>query len=142
MDLSIGIIAKRVGCKVPTIRYYEQIGLLTKPYRTNGNQRRYDESHLQQLGFICHAREFGFSIDSIKQLLHMNEGFIASGISSCHDADEIAIQHLDAIERKIVRLQLLRDEMKRMLSACKKGQSHDCQVLSVLSDHDLCQHDH
>ncbi len=142
MDLSIGIMAKQVGCKVPTIRYYEQIGLLAKPYRTNGNQRRYDAKHLQQLRFVCHARELGFSIESIKQLLDMSEGLIGTDIQLCHQADEIATQHLEAIERKIARLQLLRGEMKRMLSACQQGNSHDCQVLNVLSDHDLCQHHH
>ncbi len=140
MDLSIGVLSKQVGCKVPTIRYYEQIGLLSKPLRTNGNQRRYTQMHLQELAFIRHARELGFSIDSIKQLIAMNNDYEAN--SSGHLADEIAIRHLKKIEKKIEQLSLLRDEMKTMLVACAEGKSHNCQVMNILSDHQLCEHDH
>ncbi len=149
MDLSIGKLSKQVGCKVPTIRYYEQIGLLTLPLRTNGNQRRYTKAHIQELAFIRHARELGFSIDSIKQLIAMNNdhtqknGVINShSKESCHLADELASKHLEKIEEKIAQLNLLRDEMKKMLAACESGKSHNCQVMNVLSDHQLCEHEH
>lgn len=138
MDLSIGKLSKQVGCKVPTIRYYEQIGLLAKPLRTNGNQRRYAKSHIQQLEFIRHARELGFSIDSIRQLMAMND----DGSGREHFADDVARKHLEDIEQKIAQLSLLRDEMKEMLVACESGANHRCKVLDVLSDHHLCHYEH
>ena len=63
---SIGSLSKQTGVKVPTIRYYEQIGLIDPAERTEGNQRRYRKEALQRLGFIKHARELGFSIETIR----------------------------------------------------------------------------
>src|SRR5690606_8356649 len=69
MNLSIGDLARRTGVKVPTIRYYEQIGLLPSPPRTAGGQRRYGEDELKRLDFIRHARDLAFDIEDIRQLL-------------------------------------------------------------------------
>ena len=62
---SIGELSKRTKVKVPTIRYYEEMGLLTEAERTSGNQRRYDKEGLERLSFIRHARDLGFSIEAI-----------------------------------------------------------------------------
>jgi DNA-binding transcriptional MerR regulator len=64
---SIGELAKEAGVKVPTIRYYEQIGLLAAPPRTDGQQRRYDDHAVSRLHFIRHARHLGFEIDDIRK---------------------------------------------------------------------------
>ena len=69
---SIGALSKQTGVKVPTIRYYEQIGLIDPADRTQGNQRRYNDEALQRLGFIKHARELGFSIETITALIDLN----------------------------------------------------------------------
>ncbi len=136
---SIGQLASASGCKVPTIRYYENIGLLPEPPRTEGGQRRYGQSHLQTLKFICHGRELGFAINAIRELLCLND----EQTESQHRADQIAAAHLAVIEGKITRLSLLRDELKAMISACESGADRGCcQVLSVLADHQLCHHDH
>jgi len=66
LGVQIGEAAKRSGVKVPTIRYYEQIGLLAAPARSDGNRRHYDASDLHRLTFIRHARELGFEIDAIR----------------------------------------------------------------------------
>ena len=63
MNLAIGELSQRTNVKVPTIRYYEQIGLLASPVRTEGNQRRYGPGEINRLNFIRHARELGFEID-------------------------------------------------------------------------------
>ena len=65
MDFSIGELTRRTQVKVPTIRYYEQIGLLAPPPRTEGQQRRYDKKSIARLAFIRHARELGFNMEAI-----------------------------------------------------------------------------
>ena len=72
-EFSIGDIARMTGVKVPTIRYYENIGIMLAPPRTEGGQRRYDEAALERLGFIAHAREMGFRLDAIRSLLDLAE---------------------------------------------------------------------
>ena len=70
-DYSIGDLATDTGVKVPTIRYYESIGLIPAPPRTDGNQRRYDRVARDQLRFIAHARAMGFPIPSLKAMLRI-----------------------------------------------------------------------
>jgi DNA-binding transcriptional MerR regulator len=70
---SIGTLSKRTGVKVPTIRYYEQVGLLSEPDRTAGNQRRYGQTEIERLGFIRHARDLGFPIEAISSLISLND---------------------------------------------------------------------
>ena len=71
MDLAIGELSRRTGVKVPTIRYYEQIGLLSQPARTEGQQRRYGRNDVDRLNFIRHARELGFEVGAIRELLSL-----------------------------------------------------------------------
>ena len=59
--------------KAPTIRYYEQIGLLPAPPRSEGNRRQYDTDDLRRLAFIRHTRELGFEIDAIRALLPLQD---------------------------------------------------------------------
>lgn len=70
---SIGELSKRTKVKVPTIRYYEEMGLLAEAERTSGNQRRYDKTGLERLSFIRHARDLGFSIGAISSLIELQE---------------------------------------------------------------------
>ena len=71
MNISIGQLSQRTGIKVPTIRFYEQIGLIAAPPRTEGNQRRYGQAEVDRLNFIRNARELGFEVDDIRELLDM-----------------------------------------------------------------------
>jgi DNA-binding transcriptional MerR regulator len=138
MNLPIGELATRTGVKVPTIRYYEQIGLLPEPPRTEGGQRRYGKDELERLNFIRHARELGFEIGDIRELLTMN----AVPQASCHQADSIARAHLDAVERRIASLTTLRTELARMVEECGHGRVCDCRIIEVLADHSQCATDH
>ena len=137
MDLTIGDLARRTGVKVPTIRYYEQIGLLAAPPRTEGGQRRYGDDALKRLGFIRHARDLAFDVEDIRQLLALTE----APQRSCHEADSIALRHLGEIEERIGRLRALRDELHRMVDACGHGHVCDCRILEVLGDHTQCAHE-
>ena len=69
---SIGEVARATGVKVPTIRYYEMIGLLDDPGRTAGNQRRYGQGEVDRLAFIRHARDLGFSLDAVRALIRLS----------------------------------------------------------------------
>ena len=66
---SIGDLSRRTGVKVPTIRYYEQMGLVAAPERSEGNQRRYGRQELERLAFIRHARDLGFAVEDIRSLI-------------------------------------------------------------------------
>jgi DNA-binding transcriptional MerR regulator len=135
--LTIGTLAEQTGVKVPTIRYYESIGLLPEPPRTEGNRRTYDATSAKRLRFIRHARELGFEIEAIRQLLAL----AGQPDHPCADADALARVHLADIESKIARLQALRDEITEMIDHCAQEQVRTCRVIEVLADHGQCSHE-
>lgn len=137
MNLPIGDLSRRTEVKVPTIRYYEQIGLLPQPDRTEGKQRRYGAAEVKRLSFIRHARELGFGIEDIRQLLALS----AEPQESCHEADSIARHHLDEIEHRIAKLEALRAELKRMVGECGHGRICECRIIEVIADHTQCEHE-
>ena len=126
----IGQVAARTGVKVPTVRYYEQIGLLPPPPRSPGNRRLYSEAEMRRLAFIRHARELGFEVEAIRVLLDLQD----IPQRSCADADKIARGRLVDVERRIASLSALRAELKRMIEACAGGCAADCQVIETLAD--------
>ncbi|WP_050605684.1 helix-turn-helix domain-containing protein [Ruegeria sp. 6PALISEP08] len=136
--LTIGTLGKKTGTKVQTIRYYEQIGLMPEPGRTEGGQRRYGHAELDRLAFIRHARQLGFSLEAIRELLDLSD----DPDRPCHEADSIARRQLKQIEQRIARLEALRTELKRMVHECSGGNTSDCLVLEVLRDHSECLTDH
>lgn len=130
----ISWIAQASGCAVQTVRYYEEIGLLPRPARSSGNTRRYGEAELNRLRFIRHARELGFEIPDIRELLRL----AAHADAPCADADAIARRQLDAVNERMRQLQRLRTEIKRMIDACHGGPIAACKVLEGLGDHSSC----
>ncbi|WP_029032220.1 MerR family transcriptional regulator [Salinarimonas rosea] len=136
MVLSIGDLSRRTGVKVPTIRYYESIGLLPAPARSDGGQRRYGRAHLERLGFVRHARDLGFEIEAIRELLAMAE----DREGACGEAHAITRAHLADVEDRIARLSALRDELRAML-ACDNGTVAQCRIIEVLADHEQCLHE-
>ena len=136
--LAIGTLARRTGTKVQTIRYYEQIGLMPEPGRTAGGQRRYGEAELDRLAFIRHARQLGFTLEAIRELLDLSD----HPEKSCQEADQIARRQLRQVELRMARLEALRTELERMVHECSGGNTADCRVLEVLRDHSECLTDH
>jgi DNA-binding transcriptional MerR regulator len=134
--VAIGEASRASGIKVPTIRYYEQIGLLAAPPRTEGNRRLYDASDLRRLRFIRHARELGFEIEPIRELLAL----AGEPDRPCESADRIAAAHLAEIDHKIARLTALRAEVARMAD-CSNQSVAGCRVIEVLGDHGRCASD-
>ena len=132
--LPIGAVSKETGVKVPTIRFYEQIGLLPEPNRADNNRRTYGPEAIRRLRFIRHARELGFEVDAIRQLLDMAE----DPNRCCGEAHEITKAHLDEINDKIARLTALRDELRTMV-ACDNGSMAECRIIEVIADDCKCQ---
>ena len=135
---AIGALSRATDCKVETIRYYEKIGLMPEPARSDGNQRRYTERHRERLHFIRHARALGFSIDAIRELLDLSD----QENRDCAAVDALARRHRDAVDDRIQALTALRDELDRMIRRCAGGDVAHCGVIEVLSDHRLCHYDH
>ena len=134
---SIGQLSKRTGVKIPTIRYYEQMGLIDAPERSEGNQRRYTKEGLNRLSFIRHSRDLGFSIEDVKQLLELSQ----HPDKPCNDAHSIAVLHLKDVPDRIAKLRRLERELKR-ISKCEVGNVADCAVIETLADHGLCETEH
>lgn len=130
-EYTIGHLARETGCKVPTIRYYEQIGLMPAPSRTAGNQRRYGPEHVARLDFIQHCRELGFRQQTIHNLLKLTK----HPSQNCEAVTEIARTHLDEVNKRIARLAALKLELERMIEVCRGGQISDCQIIETLADH-------
>lgn len=120
--------------KVTTIRYYERRGLLPAPARTAGGQRRYDVAALERLAFLRHARELGFGLDDISELLAL----AAAPAADCAPAHEIARKQLAAVDRRMTILAQLRTELARMADADDPGKAGACRVIQVLGDHRHC----
>jgi DNA-binding transcriptional MerR regulator len=127
----IGELARRAETKVETVRWYEREGLLPAPARTAGGHRAYTRSHLDRLAFIRHARELGFPLDAVRELLRLTD----HPEQSCAEADRIARAHLDAVRGRIARLQALEAELTRMVADCSQGRVAECRVIEVLADH-------
>ncbi len=136
--LTIGKLAAEAGVKVPTIRYYEQIGLLPGADRSAGNQRLYDRRARDRLAFIRHARDLGFTLEAIRDLLSLSD----RPDQPCAAADAIARAQLSEVEHRLARLTALKGELERMVAQCAHGTIADCRVIEVLGDHGLCAHDH
>ena len=138
MEISIGELSRRTGVKTQTIRYYESVALMPAPTRSEGQQRRYGEAEVSRLMFIRHARELGFEIDAIRELLAMS----AQPDQSCAEADRIARRHIIEVDRRTGQFVALRAELQRMVDACGHGRVGDCRVIETLANHDHREHAH
>ena len=137
-EMSIGKLARETGVKVPTIRYYESVELLPAPVRTESNRRMYCDMDVRRLSFIRHARELGFEVDAIRELLAL----AGDPQRPCAEVDAIAVAHLADIDSKIGRLKLLRGEVQRMLGECARGKIRECRVIESLGSHSQCRSQH
>lgn len=112
-SLPIGAVARLAGVKIPTIRFYEQIGLLPISDRAENGRRVYDEATIQRLSFIRNARDLGLTMESVRTLLAMAE---TTGPLADDDV-AVARQQLVEIEAKLARLATLRKELKALVQA-------------------------
>lgn len=128
---TIGRLGRAAGVKVPTIRYYEQIGLLPEAERSGGNQRLYGQAALDRLAFIRHARALGFPLEAIRDLLSLSD----NPDQPCAAADAIARSQLQEVNAQIAQLTALRTELERMVAQCAHGTIAGCRVIEALGNH-------
>ena len=126
--MNIGEVSERTGLPAKTIRYYEDIGLVT-PQRAANSYREFRESDVHKLAFLGNARGLGFSIEDCRALLTLWEDRSrASG-----DVRQIAQDHLVEIEGKIAGLQAMRATLSDLVSACAGDDRPDCPILKGLA---------
>ena len=128
MRLTIGALARRAGSNVETVRYYERIGLLPEPPRSEGGHRLYGEEHVRRLAFIRRSRELGFAIDEVRGLLAICD----SGDYTCADVKATTLRHRAAVRRKISDLQRLDDVLSAVAMRCAGDAGQDCPILDSL----------
>jgi len=125
----IGQLGKATDTKVETVRYYERIGLLAPPGRTQGNYRAYGSDALSRLSFIRRARDLGFSLGQVRELLDL----AGQGQRDCGSVDVLAVAHLAEIDRKLADLSALRRELGALVESCEGGTISDCRILEALA---------
>lgn len=112
--MKIGELAKRTGCEVETIRYYEREGLLPQPPRSDGNYRKYGEHDAERLMFIRHCRSLGMSLEDIRILQH----FQAKPELACDEINAMLDRHLHQTELQIESLLRLQKQLQTLRNAC------------------------
>ncbi len=126
--MQIGELARITSTKVETIRFYEKIGLLPEPGRIAGNYRDYGGDHLARLSFIRRARDLGFTLDQVRELLALSD----DRDRSCGAVDTVARAHLAQIDQKIADLRALRRELDELIGQCRQGAISDCRIIEAL----------
>ncbi len=123
-----GKLAKRFGCHLETVRYYEKIGLLLPPTRTAGGHRLYQIDDQRRLRFILRGRDLGFSIGELRGLLSL----VDSNVYTCGEILDLTIDHLGSVRRKITDLRRLERTLARISSECSGGAVPECPVIEAL----------
>jgi len=126
--MNVGKVARHAGLPAKTIRYYDEIGLVS-PHRSENGYRIYSDDDLHRLSFLKRARNLGFSIDECRQLLLL----YGDKSRSSQDVQRIAVAHVKAIETKISELQSMRETLQELVSACYGDERPDCPILADLA---------
>jgi MerR family copper efflux transcriptional regulator len=135
-SLTIGAVAKRVGVAIDTIRYYEREGLLPEPERRASGYRSYDEGAVRQLRFIRRAKDLGFTLEEIRDLLALS----ADRHRGVKAVKQRAEQRLAAIDARIAELTRVRDGLEQLVDACPgHGSPDQCPILRALVDEDAAE---
>jgi MerR family mercuric resistance operon transcriptional regulator len=128
--LTRGALAARTGCNIETIRYYEQIGILPPPLRSQGGHRLYGQSLAKRLNFVRRSRDLGFTLEEIRELLRLVDG----GNYTCAQVETLAREHVRDVRRKIGDLKKLKAVLEGMVSQCSGGKIPECPIIDALFD--------
>lgn len=126
--LTIGRLAEATGVHLETIRYYEKIGMLAKPARSAGGYRHYAPEHAATLNFIRRGRELGFPLETIRDLLHLNEDG-----ACCEKARAVTIAHRIEVRRKIADLKRLDRALNTLIDECQPDRWPECPIMDALT---------
>ncbi|MDN3557948.1 Cd(II)/Pb(II)-responsive transcriptional regulator [Halomonas maura] len=128
--MKIGELARRSGCRVVTIRYYEREGLLPAPARSEANYRLYGELHVERLAFIRHCRALDMTLDEIRALLDCHD----HPERPCQDVNDLIDAHLDHVAARIAQLQALEGALETLQARCREPRSAgECGILDALA---------
>ena len=127
--VSIGELSERTGTKVETIRYYERIGLLPAPPRTEGGHRVFGPRYLKRLLFVRRSRHLGFSLDETRQMLRL----VDDDTLSCEQVLRITLNHLASVKARIADLRRMERTLKQTANQCTGGGSTHCPIIDALS---------
>ena len=127
-DLTIGKLSEFSGVNIETIRYYEKIGIIPKPSRSQSGYRLYNEEYIKNLTFVKRSRELGFSIKEIKSILTL----VKDHSYSCSEVHGLTISHLNDTRKKIKDLKKLESTLKEMAAQCEGGLIPECPIIDEL----------
>ena len=136
--MKIGELAKKSGCQVVTIRYYEKEGLLPPPERSEGNYRIYGQEDLDTLRFVRHCRLHGINLAEIRELL----AFKARPTQNCEWITLLVEKHIRSVDEQIASLQHLREHLLELSSRCQGGKGAGCGILRSLEEDGDCPYCH
>ena len=126
-DITIGRLSEQTGVKVETIRFYEKIGLMPAPARTDSGHRIYDRMQTSRLASIKRCRDLGFPLEDVRAML----GLIDGGYT-CDELRELTLRHQTSIKQKISDLKRLDHTLGKLAAACQGGASMECAVVDAL----------
>ncbi|HEY5635399.1 MAG TPA: MerR family transcriptional regulator [Burkholderiales bacterium] len=125
--LTIGVLAREAGVNVETVRYYQRRGLLVEPGRPAGGVRRYGAAEVARLRFIRRARDTGFSLDEVAELLRL------ARTPNCRGARALAAGKLEQVEARMAELERLRAALRGLVAQCDAGEDRHCAIIDRLS---------
>lgn len=133
MEIRIGDLAKRSGCEVVTIRYYEKEGLLPKPARSSGNFRLYGDAHIERLQFIRHCRSLDMTLREIRALLGLRD----NPTKDCDEVNVLLDTHIQQVEVRVEALLRLRQHLLALREQCSGARPvQACGILQELGNCD------
>ena len=133
MAITIGKVAQRAEIGIETVRFYEREGLIDAPPRGPSGYRQYPESIVRRLLFIKRAKELGFTLKEIKELLalHVDPG------TTCEEVKRRAERKIADIDHKLRTLRRMKKTLLQLTDACGgQGSAEDCPILQSLDPHD------
>ena len=130
-NLTVGQLAKSTGINIETVRYYERISMMPKPTRKESGYRLYSEEDIARLKFILHAKELGFALREIRELLELR----VDPETTCEEVRHQAEMKIADIENKITDLIRIKNALEKLAAACQeKGPTGDCPILEALEE--------
>jgi Cd(II)/Pb(II)-responsive transcriptional regulator len=127
--LKIGELAKRTGCQVETIRFYEREHLLLASARSKGNYRLYTNVHVERLQFIRHCRSLDMTLEEIRNLLKFRD----APNENCREVDALLEEHIEHVSNRIKELRFLQKNLRRLRNRCERARAiKDCGILRSL----------
>lgn len=124
----IGDMSRKTGVNIETVRYYERIGIMPQPDRTEGGNRQYNHDQLKRLHFIKRSRELGFNLEEVRGLLKL----VDRTDFTCREVHTLTVDHLVTVKRKLSDLKRMQKVLDAMALECSQGEVPTCPIIDEL----------